>query len=636
MKGYCAVFFIIISCIQSPEFIEVDCNTSEWVKNVEISQVLDQYQYGNIYVFESDWIIEGQVISSDEFGEFYKSLIIQDASGDHYGLNLWLDRRSLYLDFKLGEKLKINLNGLAIGSVYGVIQIGQASGNMNELRPLVFEQWVNHIETTCEVDQAFVHALDERVVENILYELPDIYFDHEIYVGSRNSSDYVHELYQRLECDFPTKVGQLQIDGFNDFKDEKLNAGAYSLHVVAQKKYSRMYFSPRKIDDFLKTSQAACEEDIYNTSLSELNQLENGEWQHFDSDMEQILKLQLVSSDEEGNFKNELILQDEQLGVRILLEESIDENLLNWGGWYLIKLNGMTLFKNDNSLELGYWNEEQERIEELPRDVYNEHIFYTETITPPLENEGLENNTFIRLKNWEFEPQTWGKKLINSYGLGLTNRKVKNCHSNETMLISTYNSSRIGSKVIENNLYDLQGVYSNGRLRLVYSDDITVKENEASCSWEFPKIRITEVADPINDHSARYIELTNFSDYQVNLSHWKILKFINTNHSPSGAGLPLNDLVIGSLESVIIANVGFDKYFNKNADLTSSYISGNGDDVYQLINENGDEIHRYGRIGGAAETEDWVYQDAIVKWINNQWVIKEDARIPEDADPWQL
>jgi len=636
MKGYYGLLFILASCLPAPEFEQVNCTASQWVENTEIAQILDQYQYGDIYVFESDWIIEGQVISSDEYGEFYKSLIVQDADGQAIGLNFWLDRRALYLDFRIGEKLKINLKGLAIGTVYGMIQVGKADGNKNELRPLVFDEWGAHIETTCEINQAIVHSLEEEVQENVLYEFRDIYFDNEYYIGSRNSSDYIHELYQRNACSFPMKIGELQIDGFNDFKNELLPAGFYSLKIISQRKYGRTYFSPRSQDDFSLSTQAICEDYSFTTSLSDLNEISNGQLQHFDAAMEKVLKLQLISSFEEGNFDNELIFQDDRFGVKVLMHALLDNELVVWGGWYLIRLNGMTLFKNDNNLELGYWNQGQERLEKLPQDVFKKHFFFTNEITSPLENHSRANNTYLRLKDWEFDPQTWDKRLVNSFGPGFTNRLIKSCNSGQTILVSTLNNSKIGSEIIQSKLYDFQGVYNNGKLRLNYSADMIVKENDANCSWELPEIRFTEIADPKNDHSARYIELTNYSNFQVNLSSWKLLKYINSNQTASGTGLLLNDLIIGPNESIIVANFGFDKYFSKKADITSSYISGNGDDVYQLINENGDEVHIYGRIGGDAKNEGWSYQDGIIKWINDQWNLTEDADIPKDADPWAI
>ena len=42
-----------------------------------------------------------------------------------------------------------------------------------------------------------------------------------------------------------------------------------------------------------------------------------------------------------------------------------------------------------------------------------------------------------------------------------------------------------------------------------------------------PKIMITEVADPINNVSARFVELFNAGDTEINLSGWKLNKYLN-------------------------------------------------------------------------------------------------------------
>jgi hypothetical protein len=60
---------------------------------------------------EEDLIIEGIVISDDRAGNFYKSLVIQDATG---GLEVRIDAISLFLDYPRGSKVWVNCNGLYI------------------------------------------------------------------------------------------------------------------------------------------------------------------------------------------------------------------------------------------------------------------------------------------------------------------------------------------------------------------------------------------------------------------------------------------------------------------------------------------------------------------------------------------
>lgn len=66
-------------------------------------------------------VIEGNVISSDEFGNFYKELYIQDSTG---GISIQINQKEMYLKYPFGKKIAVVLNGLCLGSDGGNIQLG--------------------------------------------------------------------------------------------------------------------------------------------------------------------------------------------------------------------------------------------------------------------------------------------------------------------------------------------------------------------------------------------------------------------------------------------------------------------------------------------------------------------------------
>jgi len=68
-----------------------------------------------------DIIIGGQVISSDQSGNIYRELYIQDATG---AIDLKVGKSSLYSDYKLGQWVYVNCNGLMVGSYSGMPQLG--------------------------------------------------------------------------------------------------------------------------------------------------------------------------------------------------------------------------------------------------------------------------------------------------------------------------------------------------------------------------------------------------------------------------------------------------------------------------------------------------------------------------------
>ena len=95
------------------EFVPVDMDAEV---NATIAQVKNLYTtHGKPVEITQDWIIKGQITTSDEDGNVYREIYIQDGTG---GLDLKLGRSSSYDDFKPGQILYIKCKGLTIGE-YG-------------------------------------------------------------------------------------------------------------------------------------------------------------------------------------------------------------------------------------------------------------------------------------------------------------------------------------------------------------------------------------------------------------------------------------------------------------------------------------------------------------------------------------
>lgn len=68
--------------------------------------------------------ISGRVISSDQAGNVFKSLVLQDATG---ALAFSINQYDLYLKFPLGQEVIVDLTGLYAGMYRGLFQIGMPS-----------------------------------------------------------------------------------------------------------------------------------------------------------------------------------------------------------------------------------------------------------------------------------------------------------------------------------------------------------------------------------------------------------------------------------------------------------------------------------------------------------------------------
>lgn len=84
------------------------------VPNMTVAEVAGLYKTGPVDI-RRDLILEGVVSTTDQPGNFYKTLYIQDETG---GIELKIGRNGLYNDYPLGQHLYVRLNGLTVG-MYG-------------------------------------------------------------------------------------------------------------------------------------------------------------------------------------------------------------------------------------------------------------------------------------------------------------------------------------------------------------------------------------------------------------------------------------------------------------------------------------------------------------------------------------
>lgn len=98
------------------------CIDENLTANITIGDLKSRYTGGNMKITDT-LIIEGVVISSDQEGNFYKELVIQDETG---GILLLVDQTNMYTDFPVGRKVYVNLLNMYMGNYGGLIQLGSS------------------------------------------------------------------------------------------------------------------------------------------------------------------------------------------------------------------------------------------------------------------------------------------------------------------------------------------------------------------------------------------------------------------------------------------------------------------------------------------------------------------------------
>ncbi|MCM1370058.1 MAG: DUF5689 domain-containing protein [Candidatus Amulumruptor caecigallinarius] len=99
---------------------------------------------GNKPGSDEHYIIKGRVVSSDASGNIYKSLVLQDETA---ALTFSLNEGSMYIDYRLGQEVVVDVTGLYLGYYRGLQQIGAPSDpykGEKQLGFLAYDIWLSH------------------------------------------------------------------------------------------------------------------------------------------------------------------------------------------------------------------------------------------------------------------------------------------------------------------------------------------------------------------------------------------------------------------------------------------------------------------------------------------------------------
>ena len=119
-----------------------------------IAERVKQSESGFILFSETEEIlwVRAYVISSDEGGNFYKEIYLQDKTEKAaVGMRILLDKTALYTHYGLGEKIIIRLNGIGAGYHRGVLSIG--SYQVDGIASLTETQISSHIIRTDTIEE---------------------------------------------------------------------------------------------------------------------------------------------------------------------------------------------------------------------------------------------------------------------------------------------------------------------------------------------------------------------------------------------------------------------------------------------------------------------------------------------------
>lgn len=179
----------IISCVTDDEFNvpEIELAAIE-LSGLEISigalkdaLLQEMANNGNtVLTIEEEIYITAYVISSDEHGNFFEEIVVQDApNSPSAGLKIKIDSNPLFSRFEFGRKVYVKLMGLTVGLDSGQLSVGIRDGNrIGQISESRMFDFVARDTTVVTIEPALVliSELSEEHI-NTYVQLDDVQFN---------------------------------------------------------------------------------------------------------------------------------------------------------------------------------------------------------------------------------------------------------------------------------------------------------------------------------------------------------------------------------------------------------------------------------------------------------------------------
>ena len=248
------------SCVEDDDYTipQLEFNEPNITTNTTISIVKDMYAGSMVDFNEAsnggELIISGYVVSNDEAGNFYKTLVIQDQpENPTAGIQIDVDVTSLFGQFKPGRKVYVKLNGLGMDDSNGVLHIGMVDGNsIGRIPAPVFGDYVvrsNEVATI--VPKVITPSQYSDSYINILVQIDDMQLSsEELGQPYANASDTYTVNRYLVNCVDDSET-IIRNSGFADFKNELFPMGRGSVVAVFSKYNSDYQLFIRDTEDVM-------------------------------------------------------------------------------------------------------------------------------------------------------------------------------------------------------------------------------------------------------------------------------------------------------------------------------------------------------------------------------------------------
>ena len=532
---------VITGCVHDdkynePNLDDYQCRTASYYTNSQngyekwtLTQLKLQTQSVSI---TKKAYVEAYVSSSDETGNIYKTLYVQDSpENPTEGLTISLDAVSLYTKFPQGSKVYIDVQGLAITTYGGVKQLGK----ITPLGTRVPEKEVNmHIFRDCDVRVNIipkVMTLTEMVSANdnligCLIKINNVEFDGRAlctpYAPNSVTVDKTIGEGWNSSTNKYLKTAVVRNSGYASFASQIIPGGKGSMVAIFSKFNStyQMYLnrvtdvdmenhknSSGVVDSYPRLDGVTSNPCQFSTNgltvktIADIKQLNTtANWTEITGDF--YVKAQVVANDATSNLYKYVYVEDATGGIRINMNK-LDlflDNRFRIGKDVYIKLKGLYLKDVNGEIQIGglFTNTSGAvqfgQVEEV--NMYK-YFFDTNTaartVTPTDRTISslttADVGRWVKFKDLQFIDSDLGKTYAS--GTSQTNRTLEDCNGNKIVLRtsgqadfgSSDNPKKASATEIEGGKGDVYAIVSifNGTYQLWITKLIDVDLDNPRC-----------------------------------------------------------------------------------------------------------------------------------------------------------
>jgi hypothetical protein len=202
-------------------------------------------------VIDSNWYIRATVVATDQSGNYYKDIVMQDTTG---GIDVKMEKYSIFNDYPLGQVLYISLKGLYFSYYNGTYSLGYLGGTGIVTIPTILidqhifrDKFPGVIPTPVEITSANISLADRYVNTLVVFnkvgfaDAGAVFADPLYLLGGMTPRNFSDSL--------GTYTIQLRSSTYANFKNRLLPNGYGSVRGILTKYGSTYQFCIRDIND---------------------------------------------------------------------------------------------------------------------------------------------------------------------------------------------------------------------------------------------------------------------------------------------------------------------------------------------------------------------------------------------------